>query len=282
MHTDDNGHGENGPGDNGHGDNGPGEHGDYHGVIPHGEPREGAFHKPEDSVFDSHEAAPSLDLGDQERLPWLEGADDFEERQRNSGHHRMIALAVVALIVLALLVDGIYWVTHRGGSSKPADGSLIEASKDPYKVAPGDPGGKKFAGTGDSSFKVSQGEHPDASLAGSAGTTPPPAVAASAAPSPAATPVPPAPPQHVAAAAPTGGGVAVQVGAYSTEALAQSAWSRLTAANELLKGLNHRVVEGKADIGTVYRLQALASDGSAATSLCSHLEADGVKCQVKR
>jgi hypothetical protein len=42
------------------------------------------------------------------------------------------------------------------------------------------------------------------------------------------------------------------------------------------------VVEGKADIGTVYRLQALAGDTGAATSLCSHLEADGVKCQVKK
>jgi len=46
--------------------------------------------------------------------------------------------------------------------------------------------------------------------------------------------------------------------------------------------VNHRVVEGKADIGTVYRLQAMTSDGSAANSLCSHLQADGVKCQVKR
>jgi len=63
-------------------------------------------------------------------------------------------------------------------------------------VAPSDPGGKKFAGTGDTSFKVSQGQHPDASLAGSAGTTPPPAAPSpSASPSaaPAATPVSAAP-----------------------------------------------------------------------------------------
>jgi len=260
MHTDDN-----------HDEHGHDEHGN--------EIHESAFHRAEDHVFDSHEAAPALDLGDDERLPWLEGADDLEDQQRNRGGHRLIALAVVALIVLALLVDGIYWVTHRGGSSKPADGTLIEASKDPYKVAPDDPGGKKFAGTGDSSFKVSQGQHPDASLAGSAGTTPPPAAA-----TPSAAPSTPAPVAKAPepAAKPEGGAVAVQVGAYSTEALAQSAWSRLTAANDLLKGMNHRVVEGKADIGTVYRLQALASDGSAANSLCSHLEADGVKCQVKR
>jgi cell division protein FtsN len=187
---------------------------------------------------------------------------------------------VIALIVLALLVDGIYWATHRGGSVKPADGSLIAASKDPYKVAPSDPGGKQFAGTGDASFKVSQGQHPDASLNGSTGTTPPPATPApSAAASPSAEPAPAPKP---AAPAPSGSGVAVQVGAYSSGARAETEWSRLSAAHDMLKGLGHRVVEGKADIGTVYRLQALASDASAANSLCSRLQADGVKCQVKR
>lgn len=248
-------------------------HADEHGEAETAQ--NGPFHGDE-----AHEAAPSLDLGEEERLPWLESADDFEAEQAKRGHHRLIAAAVVALIVLALLVDGIYWLTHRGGSAKPADGSLIEASKEPYKVAPGDPGGKKFAGTGDSSFKVSQGEHPDASLAGSAGTTPPPVAAPSASPTPSAAAKEPA--HEASPAKPAGGGVAVQVGAYSSNALAEAGWARLTAGHDLLKGLGHRVVEGKADIGTVYRLQALASDGSAATSLCSHLEADGVKCQVKR
>ena len=41
------------------------------------------------------------------------------------------------------------------------------------------------------------------------------------------------------------------------------------------------VVEGKADIGTVYRLQALAGDASGANDLCSRLKAAGVACQVK-
>jgi len=253
-------------------------HADEHGEA--GTAQDGHFHNADAHGSGGHEAAPALDLGEEERLPWLESAEDLEAEQHNRGHHRLIAAAVVALIVLALLVDGIYWVTHRGGSAKPADGSLIEASKDPYKVAPNDPGGKKFAGTGDSSFKVSQGEHPDASLAGSAGTTPPPA----AAPAPSATPSLAAKntAHEVAPTKPAGSGVAVQVGAYSSNALAEAGWSRLTAGHDLLKGLGHRVVEGKADIGTVYRLQALAADGSAATSLCSHLEADGVKCQVKR
>jgi hypothetical protein len=236
----------------------------------------------------AHAGGPSLDLGVEERLPWLESADDLDaEEGHPGGGRRWILLGLAALAVLALLVDGVYWLTHRGGSTKPADGSLIEASKDPYKVAPSDPGGKKFAGTGDSSFKVSQGEHPDASLAGSAGTTPPPAPAPSPTPSSGAAAAKPAEAPRPAPAPkpetkPAGGGVAVQVGAYSTNALAEAGWSRLSAAHDLLKGMNHRVVEGQADIGTVYRLQALAGDYAGATSLCSHLEADGVKCQVKK
>jgi len=228
--------------------------------------------------------SPALDLGEEERLPWLESADDIESEGQSGGTQRLIGFAVVALIVLALLVGGIYWLTHRSGPVKPGDGSLIEASKEPYKVAPSDPGGKKFAGTGDASFKVSEGQRPDASLAGSAGTTPPPAApepSASAPPAAVATPPKPAPaaPAHAHSA---GAGVAVQVGAYSTSARAEAEWSRLVGAHDLLKGIGHRVVEFKADGGTVYRLQALAADGSAANSLCSHLEADGVKCQVKR
>lgn len=230
--------------------------------------------------------APSLDLGEDERLPWLESADDLEFETEPHPGRRLLLLGLAALVVLALLVDGIYWITHRQPPQRPADGSLIEASKTPYKVAPNDPGGKQFAGTGDSSFKVSEGQHPDASIAGSAGTTPPPApqpapsasASAAPAPKPAPAPVPAATP----AAHPASGGVAVQVGAYSSGARAESEWSRMVGAHDVLKGVNHRVVEGQADIGTVFRLQAMAGDLAAATSLCSHLQADGVKCQVKR
>jgi hypothetical protein len=258
-----------------------GEHGEF-ATAPGGRFQDSPGHAHD---FAGHDTAPALDLGDEERLPWLESADDLEADEHGGGP-RLLPLALLALLVLGLAVGAVYWLTHRSGSTRPADGSLIEASKDPYKVAPGDPGGKKFAGTGDSSFKVSQGEHPDASLAGSAGTTPPPATATpsaapSAAPSAKPSSAPVAAPVNAAPARSTGG-VAVQVGAYSSNAQAEAAWGRLSAGHDMLKGVPHRVVEGRADIGTVYRLQAMAGDGSAAVSLCSHLEADGVKCQVKR
>jgi hypothetical protein len=186
---------------------------------------------------------------------------------------------VISLIVLAAIVGGVYWFTHREAPVAAADGSLIEASREPYKVAPKDPGGKTFQGTGDSSFKVSEGEHPAADLAAGTASNAPVAPLAAASEKPAeknaAKPAAPAP-------SPVVSGVGVQVGAFSTQALAETGWSKLVVAHEELKGINHRVIAGKADIGTVYRLQAVPGDLASANALCSKLQAGGVKCQVKR
>ena len=212
-----------------------------------------------------------LALGDEERLPWLESADDVDADDEDNGNGRLIGFAVMGLIVLAALIGGIWYATNKASGPANADGSLIEASKEPYKVAPSDPGGKTFAGTGDSSFKVSEGQKPGANLAGSA--SPVPAATPSAKPSAAAS---------ASASAAATGGVGVQVGAFSSNASAETAWNKLVVSHEALKGLQHRVIEGKADIGTVYRLQAVAGDAPAANALCQKLQAGGLKCQVKR
>ncbi|MFM6832134.1 MAG: SPOR domain-containing protein [Novosphingobium sp.] len=213
-----------------------------------------------------------LALGDEERLPWLESADDIDGDEDDSGNGRLIGFAVMGLIVLAALIGGIWYATNKSSGPANADGSLIEASKEPYKVAPSDPGGKTFAGTGDSSFKVSKGEKPGANLAGSASPTPSAAPAAKPSAAAAGAPKP----------APATGGIGVQIGAFSSNATAEAAWNKLASTHEALKGLSHRVIEGKADIGTVYRLQAVAGDLSSASTLCQKLQAGGLKCQVKR
>ncbi|WP_082698104.1 SPOR domain-containing protein [Novosphingobium fuchskuhlense] len=224
-----------------------------------------------DSLF---EGAPAerLALGDEERLPWLESAEDVDFDEPGPDNSRLIGFGVLAVLLLAALVGGIYWFSHRGAAPAAADGSLIAASKEPYKVAPKDPGGKTFEGTGDASFKVSEGEKPAANLAGSA--------------APAATPAPAAKPTAAAAApaapAAPASGVGVQVGAFSTNASAEAAWAKLSAAHAALSGLSHRVVEGKADMATVFRLQAVTGDLAAANALCAKLQAGGLKCQVKR
>lgn len=216
-----------------------------------------------------------LALGDEERLPWLESADDIDGEDEESGNGRLIGFAVIGLVVLAALIGGIWYASNRSTGPADADGSLIEASKEPYKVTPKDPGGKTFAGTGDSSFKVSDGEKPVAHLADSASPTP----AAAASPAPAAKPSGAPQPKP---AQPAVSGVGVQVGAFSSNAAAEAGWQKLVANHEALKGLSHRVVEGKADIGIVYRLQAVAGDLASASSLCATLQAGGLKCQVKR
>ncbi len=227
-------------------------------------------HQAADTVFEGV-ADDRLALGDEERLPWLESADDVDFDAPGSDNSRMIGFGVLAVLLLAALLGGIYWISHRGGSTASADGSLIAANKEPYKIAPKDPGGKTFQGTGDASFKVSEGEKPVANLAGSAA----PAAAPAAAPKPAAA---------ASASAPAGpiSGVGVQVGAFSTSASAEAAWSKLVTAHEALSGLSHRVIEGKADMATVFRLQAVAGDFAAANALCAKLQAGGLKCQVKR
>jgi hypothetical protein len=81
----------------------------------------------------------------------------------------VIAAVLGGLAVLAALVGGMWYFTHRGASDAPtADGSTIAAPAEPMKEAPKDAGGKQFEGTGDSSFAVSQGQSRPAHLAGAA------------------------------------------------------------------------------------------------------------------
>ena len=217
--------------------------------------------------FEETAHAARLSLGDEERLPWLESADDVDYDESGSNGGRTLVLIALALLLLAAVIGAIYWLSHRSSTESAADGSLIEASKEPYKIAPQDPGGKTFQGTGDSSFKVSDGEKPGANLAGGAASSAPKPSAAAAANAPGSA---------------AAGGVGVQVGAFGSSASAEAAWSKLVGQHEALKGMAHRAIEGKADIGTVYRLQAVAADLGAATALCNKLQSEGLKCQVKR
>lgn len=223
---------------------------------------------------DPLDLADTLDLeDDDEQLPWLESADDGEEEGPDTG--RMIGFALMGLLALAAIVGGIWWASHR--SSNPhlvADGSTIEAPEAPYKSKPENPGGKTFAGTGDTSFKVGEGKTSEGRLDAKPVAKPSIDVAQ--------TGGKPQPAAGATQADEDTGGVGVQLGAYVTREAALAGWNTLVGKHELLKGRNHRIVEGKADIGTVYRLQVVASDVAGANSLCQGLKAQGAACQVKR
>lgn len=215
-----------------------------------------------------------------ERLPWLESAED-DDASYSDGYDtsRLLVIFLGGLALLAGLIGGIWWFSHR--STDPelvADGSLVPPPAEPYKTAPVNPGGKTFDGTGDVSFAASEGQNRPPVMAGAGGTGGPELAAA---PSQAAAPV--ATPAAAATPAPAaGGGVGVQVGAFSSQASAEAGWAKLVAqANGALSGVSHRVVAGSADNGTIYRLQAVQADRAAAVGLCSRLKSAGISCQVK-
>lgn len=221
-------------------------------------------------------------VGQDERLPWLESPDDEDfafDRNDNSG---LIKLVLIGLILLGGLVGGIWWATHRAAQETVvADGSLVPAEPGPYKVPPSDPGGKQFAGTGDQTYVVLDGQSRAPQLAGGE-AAPAPVPVPSVEPAPQAKAAPGARPSSTPSAEPAARGAAVQVGAYSSKAAAEAGWAKLVAqSNGALSGVSHRVITGTADIGTVYRLQAVAGDVAGATALCARLKASGIACQVK-
>jgi hypothetical protein len=210
-----------------------------------------------------------------ERLPWLESADEGDYEDEGSDSSGMMKLVLMGLIALAVLVGAIWWATHRSPDpALTADGSLVQADGQPYKEAPKDPGGKQFDGTGDSSFAVSEGQNRPAQLGGAdKGPAPTPAANADANAKPAV---------NVGQAAAPSGGVGVQVGAYSSKASAEADWAKLVGQSKgVLSGVSHRVVAGNADNGTIYRLQAVAPDAAAANALCGKLKGAGLSCMVK-
>ena len=214
-----------------------------------------------------------LDLGqDGESLPWLESVDDEDGHEQGFDTARLIGIGLLMVASLGLIVGGIWWFTNRaaGGGPEP-DGSLIAAPADPYRVRPEIEGGKTFAGTGDTSFAVGEGQTREGRLA-TAPATPEPAVEADD-----EAPSPPAPARSGALPA----GTAVQVGAYSSRSDAETGWSTLIRQTEVLSGVDYRIVEGRADIGTVFRLQAAAGDAANARRMCQALQNDGLPCTIK-
>ncbi|KPQ37828.1 MAG: Sporulation related domain [Porphyrobacter sp. HL-46] len=208
-----------------------------------------------------------LDLADTDNLPWLE-SDEEDEDAGGLDTGQIFGFAALLIVLLAAVVGAVWYVSSRtAGSEAVADGSVIAAPAGPIKERPEDPGGKTFAGTGNVAPVVGEGGTREAVVAApEAAPTPKPSPAAGAAP---------------AAAAPDMSGVGVQLAAYSSRARAEQGWGDLIRRTDALAGVKHRVVEGKVDIGTVYRLQAIAATRAEADALCTALKADGLDCQVK-
>src|SRR5688572_30878164 len=109
-------------------------------------PAGGYGDEPEDLEEGPVEAEEELALADgEERLPWLESEDDYEQPGVDTG--RIIAFAAVGLLGVVLLLGLLWWFTgDRTDEAMVADGSVIEAPDEPYRTRPDDPGGQQVAG----------------------------------------------------------------------------------------------------------------------------------------
>lgn len=234
-----------------------------------------------------------LDLSADDSLPWLE-AD--EEEETGTDHTQIIVLGAI-LFGLALLAVGIVWIfgSKATDDTQTADGSVIAAPEGPYKERPDDPGGKEFAGTGNVAPVVGEGGAPEGVMntdgnagegsgtgsgtgntgangasgnSGSAGDANAGGQGAGQG-------------SGQSGATTSRSGVGVQLAAYSSRSRAEQGWREISRRTDALSGMRYRIEEGVVDIGTVYRLQAVAGDRAAADRLCASLKSDGIDCQVK-
>lgn len=228
---------------------------------------------------------------DQDRLPWLETA---EEETESAPLSRVVGAVLVGLAAIAAIIGGIYWFQHR--KPAPGHGQLIAAPEGDYKVKPQDPGGMKVDGEGDAAVatsggaksgggKIAIGDLPETPVAGTraanpgrngpAGTT----VTATAS-GPAGKLTAPAPGKPVAIASGGGSGAVVQLGAFPSEGAANSAWTAQSKRFDYLAGLGKSIQKAEVNGRTFYRLRVNAGSASAAQELCNKLKVAGEGCLV--
>lgn len=217
-----------------------------------------------------------LSLQDEDRLPWLEAVETYEEDEGVTGS-KLMGLVLAGLLAIGVLVGGIWWLRNQQGPS--GDGTLIAAQEGDYKVKPDEPGGMKVEGQGDASFAASEGAEANGKVDVSATPEAPVAVvkqsqvaaakptAPAAKPAVTATLAAPAT-TPLAASAPSGGGL-VQFGAYGSQASADEAWATLSAKNPALARLSKSVLPAAVGGKTFYRLRANAGSPAAAAALCA-------------
>ena len=211
------------------------------------------------------------ELGDEDRLPWLEAVEEDDD-QNGPSVAKLIGAIVIGLIAIAVIVGGLFWLGNRNRAD--GNGEVIAAPKGDYKVRPDQPGGMNATGEGDTAAAASAGAEPKGRINTNAVAEAPIARPQPAPQAPPARPAPPAParPQPAPAAGPT-----IQLGAFSSPASANNAWRALSARFRYLAPLGHSVVPVQAGGRTLYRLRASGAD---AGSICRRLQVAGEDCAV--
>jgi len=233
-----------------------------------------------------------FELGETERLPWLETVDD--DYAEGPGILRTLLFVLIGLALVAAIVFGVY--RFQQSQTRAGTGALIQAQEGDYKTRPDNPGGMKVEGEGDTVFATSEGKT-DGNAAIDLKAMPEAPVAATIAPAAKPKPtangsaaVPPSsgkltmPPPVTAPAKATlpdvSSGALVQLGSFPSEATANSVWASMSKRLPYLAPLGKTVQQATVNGRTVYRLRVNAGSASAATALCAKLKVAGEACFV--
>jgi hypothetical protein len=246
----------------------------------------------DDTGQDNGRADEELEVGDEDRLPWLEAVEEDDGSDGGPSVAKLVVAILIGLVAIGVIVGGLFWLGNR--HQPGGNGEIIAAPEGDYKVRPENPGGMNLSGEGEVSAAASAGATPQGNLALNAPEAPvtqaphpaapaPAPVAQAPAPAP-AHPAPAPPPQHPAPAprhpAPApqpaaGGGATIQLGAFSTQAAAGQAWTNLSGRFRYLAPLSHNVVSVQVGGRTLYRLRA---SGAGAADICRRLQVAGEAC----
>lgn len=237
----------------------------------------------------------SLDLRDEDRLPWLEAVDE-DDGEGAISPLRLVAYVLAGLAALALVIGGIYWFQNREVAAE-GDGELIAAPDGDYKVRPDEPGGMEVEGKGDAAFAASDGASPSGTIDLAAVPETPVTRQAPAAPTPtpatkaagsASAQIPESGGQ-LSAQAPagasdrfsmTGGGTVIQLGAFDSDAIAREAWKRKSARFGFLSELEETIVSATVGGRTYHRLRVDAGSNAHAKDFCGRLRVAGEECLI--
>ena len=213
---------------------------------------------------------------------------DGSEEDDDVEGSRLPLLIVLALLVLAMFA-GVVWLAYTQGVARGrTETPVLAAAQGPEKVAPQQAGGSTVPYQG---FKIYEQPAPQDDMAEEPVAAPKPVAEAPkpapvAEPPAAATPAKPAAtPAAPAKPAATGGGYALQIGAFKSQAEADAAWRAYKGKHAaLLSGYGPDVQQADlGEKGTWYRLRIAGfADREVASALCDRLKADGGGCFLGR